>query len=144
MRRYLRAVLYQVKYLGHVFSSKGMEPDPVKTPAVCDWLIPVNVSDLRSFLGMASYYHHYIHKFADIVASLHQLTNKGMSFEWNESCQVAFNQLKQKLTQVPVLVDPDFGPSAKQFILQTDVSATGIGAVLEQDGCVVAYARKKL
>ena len=86
--------MYQVKYLGHVFSSNGMEPDPVKTSAIFDWPIPVNVSNLHSFLGLASYYHCYIHKFSDIAASLHLLTNKGMSFDWNESCQQAFNQLK--------------------------------------------------
>ena len=121
--------MYQLKYLGHVFSSNGMEPDPVKTSSVCDWLMPVNVTNLRSFLGLESYYHHYIHKFSDIAALLHQLTNKGVSFDWNESCQVTFNQLKQKLTQAPVLAYPAFGPSAKQFVLQTDASSTGIGAI---------------
>ena len=136
--------MYQVKYLGHVFSSNGMEPDPVKTSAVFDWPTPVNVSNLRSFLGLASYYCRYIHKFSDIAAPLHLLTNKGMSFDWNESCQQAFNQLKRKLTQAPVLAYPAFGPSAKQFVLQTDASNTGIGAVLEQDGHVVAYASRTL
>ena len=85
--------------------------------------MPVNVSNLRSFLGLASYYHHYIHNFSYIAAPLHQLTNKGISFDWNESCQVAFNQLKQKLTQAPVLAYPAFGPSATQFVLQTDAVA---------------------
>ena len=136
--------MYQVKYLGHVFSSNGMEPDPVKTSAVFDWPTPVNVSNLRSFLGLASYYRHYIHKFSDIAAPLHLLTNKRMSFDWNESCQQAFNQLKQKLTQAPVLAYAAFGPSAKQFVLQTDASNTGISAVLEQDGHVVAYASRTL
>ena len=59
-----------------------------------------------------------------------------MSFDWNESCQQAIYQLKQKLTQAPDLAYPAFGPSAKQFVLQTDASNTGIGAVLEQDGHV--------
>ena len=136
--------MYQVKYLGHVFSSNGMEPDPVKTSAVFDWPTPVNVSNLRSFLGLASYYRRYIHKFSDIAAPLHLLTNKGISFDWNESCQQAFNQLKRKLIQAPVLAYPAFGPSAKQFMLQTDASNTGIGAVLEQDGHVVAYASRTL
>ena len=136
--------MYQVKYLGHAFSSNGIESDPVKTSVVCDWPTPVNVSNLHSFLGLASYYHHYIHKFSDIAAPLHQLTNKGISFDWNESCQVAFNQLKQKLTQAPVLAYPAFGPSATQFVLQTDASSTGIGAVLEQNGHVVAYTSRTL
>ena len=136
--------MYQVKYLGHAFSSNGIKPDPIKTSVVCDWPTPVNVSNLHSFLGLASYYHHYIHKFSDIAASLHQLTNKGMSFDWNEPCQVAFNQLKHKLTQAPVLAYPAFGPSVKQFVLQTDASSTGIGAALEQDRHVVAYTSRTL
>ena len=108
--------MYQVKYLGHVFSSNGMEPDPVKTSAVFNWHTPVNVSNLRSILGLASYYRRYIHKFSDIAAPLHLLTNKGMLFDWNESCQQAFNQFKRKLTQAPVLAYPAFGPSAKHSL----------------------------
>ena len=115
-----------------------MEPDPSKTSAVCNW--PTDTSNLRSFLGLASYYRRYIHSFSEIATPLHRLTNKGVTFEWTESCRLAFNQLKQKLTEAPVLACPQFGPSADQFILQTDANATGIGAVLEQGGRVVAYA----
>ena len=136
--------MYQVKYLGHVFSSNGMEPDPAKTSAVCNWSTPSDTSNLRSFLGLASYYRRYIHNFAEIAAPLHQLTNKGVKFEWTPSCQLAFNHLKQKLTEAPVLAYPQFGPAAEQFILQTDASANGIGAVLEQGGRVVGYASRTL
>ena len=93
---------------------------------------------------MASYYRRYIHNFAEIAASLHQLTNKGVKFEWTPSCQSAFNHLKQKLTEAPVLAYPQFGPAAEQFILQTDASANGIGAVLEQGGRVVGYGSRTL
>ena len=55
--------MYQVKYLSHVFTSNGMEPDPVKTSAVCDWLTS---SNLRNFLGLALYYRCYVHKLSDI------------------------------------------------------------------------------
>ena len=134
----------QVKYLGHVFSSNGMEPDPAKTSAVCNWSTPSDTSNLCSFLGLASYYRRYIHNFAEIAAPLHQLTNKGVKFEWTPSCQLAFNHLKQKLTEAPVLAYPQFGPAAEQFILQTDASANGIGAVLEQGGRVVGYASRTL
>ena len=65
-------------------------------------------------------------------------------FVWNDVCQSAFTQLKQKLTEAPVLIFPNFCPSADQFILSTDASATGIGAVLEQSGHVVAYASRTL
>ena len=116
----------------------------ILTSAVCDWPTPVNVSNLCSFLGLASYYCCYIHKFSDIAAPLHLFTNKGMSFDWNESCQQAFNQLKQKLTQAPVLAYPAFGPSAKQYVFKTNTSNTGIGAVLEQGRRAVAYASRTL
>ena len=67
-----------------------------------------------------------------------------MSFNWNKSCQVTFNQFNQKLTQAPVLAYPAFGLSVKQFVLQTNASSTGIGAVLKQDRQVVAYTSRTL
>ena len=134
----------EVRYLGHVFSGKGMEPDTTKISAVCDWPIPTNPTELRSFLGLASYYRRYIYQFADIAAPLYHLTNKGAVFTWDETCQSAFNHLKQKLTHSPVLAYPSFSQSADQFTLLTDASATGIGAVLEQAGHVVAYSSRTL
>ena len=75
--RKCRIGMAKVNYLGHVFSAAGMEPDPQKVAAVHDWTTPTNVSDLRSFLGLASYYRRYIPCFADIAAPLHHLTEKG-------------------------------------------------------------------
>ena len=134
----------KVNYLGHVFSAAGMEPDPQKVAAVHDWTTPTNVSDLRSFLGLASYYRRYIPRFADIAAPLHRLTEKGATFQWDPACQTAFDTLKEKLTQAPILTYPDLLPSSKPFSLQTDANAVGIGVVLEQAGHVVAYASRSL
>ena len=136
--------LTKVKYLGHLFSAKGMEPDHQKIAAVCDWDIPKNVSELKSFLGLASYYRRYICQFADIAAPLNNLTNKAVSFVWDNNCQSAFECLKSHLTRVPVLAYPDFSTTASHFQLHTDASATGLGAVLEQGGKVVAYASRTL
>ena len=133
-----------VTYLGHVFSDKGMERDPSKVSAVKNWITPTNVTSLRSFLGLASYYRRYIHQFADIAAPLHHLTSKGVPFQWDTLCQSAFEQLKLELTKAPILSFPDFSPTSQPFQLQTDASSIGVGAVLEQDGHVIAYASRVL
>jgi len=95
-------------------------------------------------LGLASYYRRYIPCFAEIAAPLYHLTNKGVPFEWSSFCQSAFSNLKDSLTSAPVLKYPGFTPSAQQFHLYTDASATGIGGVLEQSGHVIAYVSRAL
>ena len=112
--------------------------------AVCDWDTSKNVSELKSSLGLTSYYQCYICQFADIAAPLNNLTNKAVYFVWNNNCQTAFETLKRHLTQAPVLAYPDFSANASQFRLHTNASATGNGAVLEQDGKVVADASRTL
>ena len=72
------------------------------------------------------------------------MTNKGVPFIWSDACQAAFVQLKDKLTQAPILTYPSFDPSADPFSLQTDASSSGIGAILEQGRHVVAYASRIL
>ena len=139
-----RIAMSQVTYLGHIFSAGGMEPDPQKVAAVKEWSKPTNVSSLLSFLGLASYYRRYIHRFADNAAPLYHLTRKEVAFVWDAYCQTAFDMLKAELIKAPVLAFPDFGPKAFSFELHTDASAVGIGAVLEQDGRVIAYASRSL
>ena len=134
----------KVVYLGHVFSASGMAPDHRKIVAVQEWPIPTNATEVRQFLGLASYYRRYIHQFADIAKPLNALTQKATAFEWTSECQDAFNSLKRKLTQAPILAYPSFHQSASPFVLQTDASAVGLGAVLEQDGHVIAYASRTL
>ena len=133
-----------VSYLGHIFSAAGMAADPKKTQVIKEWPIPKDAKDLRQFLGLASYYRRYIRNFANIAAPLHQMTQKSTRFSWNQECKQAFSTLKQCLVQSPVLTFPDFSSTAKPFVLQTDASSFGIGAVLEQTGKVVAYASRIL
>ena len=132
----------KVCYLGHIFSADGIQPDSNKVHAA--WPTPTNVTTLRQFLGLASYYRRYVHKFADVAAPLHSLTQKGISFEWTSVHDKAFSFLKSKFTQSPILAYPDFAPSSPPFVLQTDASAMGLGAVLEQGGHVIACASRTL
>ena len=134
----------KVHLLGHVFSAQGMAPDEEKVRAVTEWPTPHDASEVREFLGFASYYRQYVLKFADIAASLHQLTKKGVPYIWTPECDSAFNVLKEKLTQAPILAYLMFRSGAGQFILATNASNIGIAAVLEQDGHVIAYTRRTL
>ena len=118
-----------LSFLGHIISDSGIETDPEKISAVKEWPIPVNVTEVQSFLGLCSYYRRFIPKFADIAKPLHRLTEKGQKFVWNSECEQAFGTLKKYLTEAPILAYPDF---SKPFILDTDASDTSIGAVLSQ------------
>jgi hypothetical protein len=110
-----------------------------------DWPVPVNASEVRSFLGLCSYYRKFIENFAKIAKCLHRLTEKGRNFVWDNECHNAFLKLKEKLTSTPVLGHPDF---SKEFILDTDASKDAIGAILSQvqDGHekVIAYASRTM
>lgn len=97
----------QVSYLGHIISVEGVKADPSKVETVRGWPVPRNQTEVRSFLGLASYYHRFIKGFAEIACPLHQLTEKGRKFHWGEDCQRAFLTLKSFLISAPVLAYPD-------------------------------------
>ena len=135
----------EVPFLGHIVSRDGVRTDPTKTTAVADWPIPANLKELRSFLGFCTYYRRFVKDFSKLAAPLHALTKAGVIFKWDPSCHTAFETLKAALTSAPVLQYPD--PN-KPFILDTDASSVGVGAVLSQvhDGVeqVVAYFSRAL
>ena len=132
----------EVKYLGHIVSSKGIATDPEKVEAVQSWPTPTDSKEVRSFVGLCSYYRKFIPDFANIAHPLHQCAEK---FNWTAEVEAAFNQLKQALTEAPVLGYPSLDG---QFILDTDASNLAIGAVLSQvqDGVerVLAYYSRSL
>ena len=132
--------------MGYVVSSEGISADPSKVDAVKNFATPVDVRQLRSFLGLASYYRRFIPTFSKVAAPLFALTRKDAIFQWDEKCQESFDHLKSLLIQAPLLVFPDF---TKPFVLETDASGQGLGAVLSQQqgsGCVapIAYASRTL
>ena len=119
----------KVVYLGHTVSSAGVHTDPSKIKAVQELPPPVNLESLHSFLGLARYYRKFIPQFATIAAPLTALTKKCTPFTWEDRRQIAFLALKTCLCSAPVLAYPKFD---HPFLLQTDASNVGLGAVLTQ------------
>ena len=118
-----------VLYLGHVVSGAGIATDPEKVQAVREWPTPKSVTEVQSFLGLAGYYRRFVRSFSDVARPLHRLTEKGQEFQWGEDCEVAFQELKQRLQEAPILAFPE--PDA-EYIMDTDASDIGVGAVLSQ------------
>ena len=131
-----------VVYLGYVITKDGIETDPEKVEAIQSYPVPTDIKSLRSFLGLASYYRRFVPGFSKVAEPLHALTKKDTLFIWGPDCQLSFEKLKQLLMTSLVLAFPDF---SQRFILETDASGAGLGAVLAQeqsDGTTrpVAYA----
>ena len=97
-----------VKFLGFLVSSEGVSPDPDKLAVVKSFPIPRNVKDVRSFLGLCNYYRRFVEGFAQIASPLNRLTRKNVSFAWTSDCDLAFNELKNRLCSPPILIYPDF------------------------------------
>ena len=136
----------KVAFLGHVVSGEGVSPNPNKIVAIEKMKEPINIKGLRRFLGMTSYYRRFIGDYARIAEPLNKLLQKGAIYRWNDNCQKAFDILKEKIKTAPLLVYPDFN---RTFILQTDASLIGLGAVLcqlddEGNERVIAYASRTI
>jgi len=130
----------QIDYLGHVVSRDGVKVDETKIQAIKQWVVPTSIKQLRAFLGLASYYRKFIRNFAMLAAPLTDLLKKD-AFHWSTKSKQAFDSLKTTLTHTPVLALPNF---AKPFVLETDASGTGIGAILSQDSHPIAFFSKKM
>jgi hypothetical protein len=135
----------EVNYLGHLITEEGCRPDPTKVTVIENFPRPENEKELKSFLGMIGYYRRFIPRFSKIAAPMHALLKKGVKFEWTVEQENAFQQLKGKLTSKPILQYPDF---TREFILTTDASNHGLGAVLSQGeigkDLPIAYASRNL
>eukprot|EP00731_Ephydatia_muelleri_P025168 Em0017g251a len=136
----------RVAFLGHIVSAEGIATDPSKTDAVSKWPTPLSKKEVQQFLGLANYYRRFVKNFASISKPLHRLTEKNVPFDWTIHCQNAFDELRKCLVSSPILAYPDYN---RRYILDTDASDTGIGAVLSQisdEGSerVIAYASRSL
>ncbi|WOG99882.1 hypothetical protein DCAR_0519238 [Daucus carota subsp. sativus] len=133
--------LDHVLFLGHVISSKGIEVDPKKIEAIWNWEVPKNVTEVRSFLGMAGYYRRFVEGFSKIAGPMTKLLRKNVPFQWTEEAQQSFDELKRRLTSAPVLTTPS---GQGGFVVYSDASQQGLGCVLMQHGKVIAYASRQL
>ena len=152
----------EVNFLGHILSQRGVSPNPEKVAKIKDWPVPKTSKEVHSFVGLASYYRRFIPNFAKWAGPLHALiipaatqlkVRQGVlkkselpEFKWSTECQEGFDNLKKALTSAPILAYPDY---SKPFILETDASLKGLGAVLSQKGDdntvrVIAYASRSL
>jgi hypothetical protein len=112
-----------------------------KVTTILDWKAPKDVREIKSFIGMTSYYWRFIEGFSKIARPMTTLLAKKVEFKWTPACQKSFETLKEKLTTTPVLILPDVH---KPFSVYCDASYTGLGCVLMQEGRVVAYSSRQL
>ena len=131
----------ELKYLGYVVNERGLHVDPEKVRAISEYKRPKNRKHIRRFIGMASWYRRFVPNFSSIMAPLHALTSAKAKFNWSPECDAAFETIKEKLISAPVLTCPDF---SKTFDLYCDASGVGLGAILSQEGKVIAYASRTL
>ncbi|GBG89838.1 hypothetical protein CBR_g49687 [Chara braunii] len=135
----------RVLYLGHEISAEGLKPNDAKVASIRDWPRPQSVTEMRSFLGMTSYYRTFVKNYNIVAAPSTDLTRLDTPWEWTDKCEAAFRHLKHALTHYEVLKLPD---PDKPFIVTTDASQYGIGAVVaQQDGPKlrpVEYMSKKM
>lgn len=141
-----RFCMKSLKYLGYIVSEEGVKPDPEKISAIENYPAPKSVKDVRRLIGLTGWYRRFIPNFATITAPLTNLIKKNCTkIEWTSEAQYALDQIKEVLTASPILANPNYD---QPFIIQTDASDTGMGAILVQgegdEEKVVAYWSQKL
>ncbi|XP_063823684.1 uncharacterized protein K02A2.6-like [Ostrinia nubilalis] len=135
----------EVTYLGYVVSKEGTRPDASKIEGIVKMEQPQNVPELRSFLGTVNFFGRFVKNLSPMLSPLYTLLRKGVEWNWDSECELAFNSVKQQLSGASVLAhyDPD-----KPLIATCDASARGLGAVLTQPGPrgerPVAFASRSL
>ncbi|XP_060187625.1 probable LRR receptor-like serine/threonine-protein kinase At3g47570 [Lycium barbarum] len=133
--------LSSIAFLGHIVSKDGIMVDPKKIEAIRDWARPTSVTEIQSFVGLASYYHRFVKEFSSIASHLTRLIQKNVPFQWSDECEESFQKLKALLTSAPILGLPVEG---KDFTVYCDTSRIGLGFVPIQEGRVIMYASRQL
>ena len=133
--------LDRVVFLGYVINANGLEVDMEKVKAIKEWPTPKSVSEIRSFHGLASFYRRFIKDFSTLASPLNELVKKNVAFVWGNAQEHAFNVLKDKLCNAPLLALPNFDLT---FEIECDASGIGIGAILMQNQRQISYFTEKL
>ncbi|GKD69186.1 reverse transcriptase domain-containing protein, partial [Tanacetum coccineum] len=133
--------LQEVHFLGHVINQDDIHVDPIKIEAVRSWKAPTTPSEVRLFQGLAGYYRRFIENFSKIAKPLTSLTQKNQKYELGEKQEEAFQTLKDKLCNAPILSLPN---GVEDFVVYCDASNQGLGCVLMQRDKVIAYASRQL
>jgi len=131
--------LQELSFLDHVISKGGIVVDPSKVDAVLQWESPKFVFEIKSFLGLASYYLRFIEGFSKLALPLTHLTRKGQAYVWDAKCEKSFQELEKRLTSAPLLI---LRNPKESFVVYCDASNMGLGGVLMQNRQVVAYASR--
>ena len=131
----------QITFFGVVFSKNGISPDPKKVQAIKEAAKPANQSELRSFLGMTNYSSRFIPDYASICEPLRRLTKQDAEWNWTSEQEDAFERLKSIMSSDTVITY--YNPT-RQINILVDASPVGLGAIMSQDGKVVAYASRAL
>ena len=118
-----------IVFLGFLITRVGIRPDPSKIEKIANIVPPTTVTDVKSFLGLASYYRKFIPKLSEIALPLFKLTRKNVEFVWCKLCDRAFEEIKVLLASSPVLALPDF---SKPFRIHCDASGHSLGSVISQ------------
>lgn len=131
----------KLEYLGHIISDNGVATDQTKTEAMLSWPTPSNLTELRGFLGLTSYYRKFVKNYGVLAKPLTDLLQHNKSFIWTDTSSQAFTTLKKAMSNTPVLALPDFN---LPFVIETDACQDGIGVVLLQQGHPIAYLSRAL
>ena len=131
----------QVDFMGHLPTAQGLKPDPNKVEAILKLETPGTKEEIERLNGTVNYLAKFLRRLSQVLEPLRKLTQSGVEWYWRYSEDKAFDEVKQLVTQAPVLAyySPD-----KKLVIHCDASSLGLGAVLMQKGCLLAYASKAL